>query len=386
MDGAAILGATRRPGSGQRARRPPDARRRRVMRCEPCSRSPTAAACRTSLATWSRWASSSCATDGTREALAAEGIEVRQHRRPDRHAAARRRPGQDVPPRRSTPASWPAATGPSSSTELAEQGIGALRHRGRQRAARSRRRSARGVVPIDEAHRDDRRRRPGAARPRRRATTPAWPRSPIPPTTRRSSRSCAITATSRPSSASAWRPRRSRSSPPTTPRWPPTSTTSRGTRFPRRPDARAREAARPALRREPAPARRRSTARRRTAPARSPTRRRLQGADADLQRPARPRRGVPHRVRLHGPHRAASSSSANPVGLASADDARSTPTSGRSRATRSTPSARSSASTATSTRRRPSAHRGQRLRGGRGARLSTTRPCASWPRSRSWPC
>ena len=54
-------------------------------------------------------ASSSIATDGTREALTAEGIE-RQCWRPDRHAAPCRWPGQDLPTERSTPASWPDAT------------------------------------------------------------------------------------------------------------------------------------------------------------------------------------------------------------------------------------------------------------------------------------
>ena len=50
------------------------------------------------------------ATDGTREHLAADGVEVALGHRPDPRARPRRRPGQDVPSRPSTPASSPAAT------------------------------------------------------------------------------------------------------------------------------------------------------------------------------------------------------------------------------------------------------------------------------------
>ena len=94
-------------------------------------------------------------------------------------------------------------------------------------------------------------------------------------------------------------PRRSARSPPTTPRSPPTSTRSRATTFPQPPRDGPREGRRPALRREPAPARgvlprddppQRDARRRDPAPGRA----------AVVQQPARPRRRVPDRARLHG--------------------------------------------------------------------------------------
>ena len=111
----------------------------------------------------------------------------------------------------------------------------------------------------------------------------------------------------------------------------------------------------------------------------------LQGADAHLQRPARPRRCVPHRGRLHGRHLLPSSS--RPIRSAS-HLPRPWPmrTGGRSRPTRSTPSARRSAVNRVLDEATAERHRCQRLRGGRGARLSTTRLGPSWPRSRNWPC
>ena len=68
----------------------------------------------------------------------------------------------------------------------------------------------------------------------RPATTPPLPRSPTPPTTAGSPASCASSARSPASSASSWRPRPSGSWRPITPRSPPTSTRSPGTQFPSR--------------------------------------------------------------------------------------------------------------------------------------------------------
>ena len=130
---------------------------------------------------------------------------------------------------------------------------------------------------------------------------------------------CGTTAASRPSCASAWRPTRSRRSPPTTPRSPRTSTTSTASASPIALTRRAGEAARPALRREPPPARRHLSRDDPSRRRRSWTRPASRAGPADVQRPARPRCGLSHRDRLHRRHHVLIVKQANPVGLATND-------------------------------------------------------------------
>ena len=127
------------------------------------------------------------ATDGTREHLAADGIEVGVGLRPDRGAAARRRPGQDVPSRGLRGHPRPARR-PAQLAELAEHGIGLDRPRRRQREA------------VRAAGR--RRARRASTRRSRWSTSAAWPSSAPPPATARAWRRLPARSTTRGSSAS----------------------------------------------------------------------------------------------------------------------------------------------------------------------------------------
>ena len=172
------------------------------------------------------------ATDGTREHLAADGIEVASVVGPDGRRADGRRPGQDVPPRDlrrdPRPARRAGADGraggaghrPDRPRRRQRQAVRA----GRGRQARRPRRS----------HRDDRCRRRGA--PRRRRAQLRRRRGRLGPVALRTDHRRAARA--RPGQAPrrghSWRPRRSARSPRTTPRSRPTSTRSRGNTFPNR--------------------------------------------------------------------------------------------------------------------------------------------------------
>ena len=177
-----------------------------------------------------------------------QGIEVVRHGRHARGARGGRSrarpvsgPDRRAPPwsvarsapstRPSTPASWRAATSPPTWLTWPNT---AWAHRHRRRQRRALRAPGRtGLVPIDEARRDDRRRRAGAA-PRRGPQLRRRGRRLRPGRLRACwSPSCASTATSRPRSASASPPRPSPAWPPTTRRWPPTSTTSVACAFPK---------------------------------------------------------------------------------------------------------------------------------------------------------
>ena len=261
------------------------------------------------------------ATDGTREALAAEGVEagsIADLTQTPPWSAARSRPST----RRSTPASWPDAIAPEHLEEPRGAGIGpidivvvnvrAVRAAGRCAAS----------VPIDEAIAmidvggvalllgggAQLRRRGGGHRSR-----------PL-----RAGRRGAARArgTSRPRPASGWPPRRSPWSRPTTRRSPPTSTTSAACASPSRLTLVLREAARPGLRREPAPARRvlpRDDPSRRH---RSPTRTRLQGASPTFNDLLDLDAAYRIACRLHGPHRAHRQAASTRSGLASDDSPR----------------------------------------------------------------
>ena len=144
------------------------------------------------------------ATDGTREALTAEGSRPAR-RRPDGHAALA---GGQV--KTYHPAVYAGILArrdrPEQLTELAEQGIGHVRHRGRQRAA-LRAAGRRPHRAHRRGHRDDRRRRAGppvggGAELRRRGGG-LRPRA----VRRRSSKSSARSATCRRSCDSGWPPR-----------------------------------------------------------------------------------------------------------------------------------------------------------------------------------
>ena len=183
---------------------------------------------------------------------------------------------------------------------------------------------------------------------RRRATPPGSWRSPTPGTTSSSSTRCGPSGRSRPTRAIAWPPTRSRRSPPTTPRSRPTSTRSAATptrsasrwcwrRSRTCPTARTPTSGRP------------STARRPTARARSRTRPRSTGP----RRPSTtcststPPTGSPPTTRRRPP-----SSPSTPTRSASPRRRSSSrPTGGRSTPTRSRRSAGSSGSTASWTAR-----------------------------------
>ena len=202
-----------------------------------------------------------------------------------------------------------------------------------------------------------RRPRPSAARS---TTTPCWP-------------TCASAARSRPSCASSWR----REAFATVAAY-----NAGGGRLPQpdqrhplpvAPDARAGEAGRPALRREPPPARR-------DLPRDEPSRRRDRGRGpppgraADLQRPAGPGCRPSHRLRLHRPD-GVIVKRANPVGLATSDSL----ASAYQRALECDPVNAFGAILAGQPRRRRGdgpGHRGHAVRGGRGARLRRGPRCA----------
>ena len=213
---------------------------------------------------------------------------------------------------------------------------------------------------------------------RRRATTPAWPRSATRPPTRTSSPRSAPAAASPPSCASAWPRRRSRCR--RVPR------RGRGLPQPGHRDHvpaprvdRPREGHRPAVRREPAPAGRllsRDDASRRDAGGRGPA----PGSPAHLQRPDGPRRRMADRPRLRRPdrgrgppHRPGRAGLARcPAGGLPAG-ARDGPGRGLRRDRRGEPADR---------RDHGGRDRGRDLRGGRRARLRRGRPRDRWPRGR----
>ena len=265
--------------------------------CVRCSRSPTARASPPFARELLGLEVELFATDGTREHLAADGSRGRVRLRPDRRAAARRRPGPDVPPRdlrrHPRPSRRPRAARPARRP----------RHRpastsSSSTSSRSRPRSGRGHVGIDEAIEmiDV----AGAALLGAAARNAAGVAAVVDPAhygqlldeiRELGQVSAELRATGSP-------PTRSARSPPTTPRSRRTSTRSAATASRAARDG-PREGRRPALRREPAPAGGvlprddpplRDARRRDAAPRRA----------ADVQQPARPRRRLPDRGGLHG--------------------------------------------------------------------------------------
>ena len=291
------------------------------------------------------------ATDGTREYLAADGIEVASVSELTQAPSTRRRPGQDVPSARSTPGILARRDIPAQLDELVEQGIGLIdlvvvnvKPFAPEVGAK--------LVGIDEAIEmidvggaallgaAARNAAGVAAVSRARRTTPAII-SELRELGQRQPGDC----------APGLPPTRSARSPPTTPRSPRTSTRSRATLFPSRlamvlekvDDLRYGENPhqRAAFYRE-------TTHRSGTLADAT----QLQGDRAVVQQPARPRRRLPDRARLHradGRHRQAH----RPGRARVAATSWSRPTATRSRPTPSRRSAGSSASTASSTGRRP---------------------------------
>ena len=284
--------------------------------CEPCFRSRRATASRPSPGTCQSLGVEIFATDGTREHLAADGVEV---------ASITDLTG--VPPmlggqvKTFHPAVYAGILArrddPEQLAELAEQGIATIdlvvvnvKSFGAE-IGRQPRRHRRG-------DRDDRRRWRRAARgrcPQRRRRDRGRPARS---TTRRSSQSSANAASSAPSSDPSSRPRPSAPWPPTTPRSRPTSTRSRGRR--------SRSASRWSSRRstdlrygENPHQRRRSIARPRTGPGRSPTHP-AAGRPPVVQQPARPRRRLPDRPATTRRPTVVIAKHTDPVGIASSDE------------------------------------------------------------------
>ena len=330
------------------------------------------------------------ATDGTREALEADGVVVAPICRPDGRAAARGRPGQDVPPAGLRRASWRAATCPPtwpacSSTasrliDLVVVNVHAVRAPGRQRPRAA---STRPSSMIDVG---------GTVAPLRGGTQlrGRGGRQRPAPTTRSSCRSCAIRATYRPRRASGWRRAAFAAVAAYDAEVAAYLNHISGDPLPRAADASscARSATCPTARtrtRWP-----RSTARRPIGAARSPT----PSSSRGRSRPSTTcsTSTPPTGSRATSPHRPAASRSRATRSVWPRQTTSSRRTRARSKATRSAPTARSSASTARSTRRPPRELTLNAYEGGRGAGLqrgrargarrarATSRSCRCRPR------
>ena len=316
--------------------------------CEPCCQSRTAPASRPSLATSPTWASRCTPPTGPASTSPTEGIAVASVNALTDGQTTRRRPGQDLPPRGLRGHPGPARQARAAG-RARDPGHRPDRPRHRQRQAL--RPGHRGQAHRHRrGHRDDRRRRGGAPRGRRpqlgrrrRRVRPVAlldHRRRAPPARRRQPRAARAPG-GRGVQHGRRLPRRDRRLP----------QPDRRQHLPEPAGPRPREGRRPALRREPAPARR--VLPRDDPSQRHPGRRQpAAGRAAVVQQPARPRCRVPHRPRLHGPDRGhRQAHRPGRAGLRTTSSSR--PTGTPSRPTRSRPSAASSGSTASSTARPP---------------------------------